>query len=545
MNCDPKSVDTLLTTNNAPTPHERVAVYRECDSMRSELAAYETEIQLLREKASLLQQKLCSHKSILSPFRTLPSDILYEIFLQFVGPSILVGEIDILDRRAPPYTLSQVCRRWRALSLRSPRLWCYISVSVDANNIHRSENALVACLSRSCMAPLSVRVCIDGGSRWRDSVDTTALFTSLAPHIPHIHYLSLQCEPYHLRSLSAFLDIRAPILKSLELCHSVDENPSYTTSSDWVEGREFLSHSSPALQSVDILTETITQSAEPIPTAVLLPILPWGQLVILSLNSISKNFCMGRNELYHILSQCNVLETLCLALSKFQDTGIVNTSHFDETSLPILLPKLKSLTLLSHIDTSQVGNFISFSHLCRDLKVPALRELKVDGSFDSDFLEEDILLGIERMVAQSRCAITCLKLRGMLLPIEPFKVLMGHLSDYLVQLHLREPGQSETFTMIDESHLEVLTAHKGAKNLVPHLKHLTLAYDEWVVSRRVLMEMLFSRSEYMRGRGNRGVQRLERVNLVQRKMFNDRMDFGEMWQSGIQIEIEESQPPGP
>ncbi|KAF9029332.1 hypothetical protein BDZ89DRAFT_933125, partial [Hymenopellis radicata] len=63
-------------------------------------------------------------KSLLHPIRSLPTELMSEIFSHCVPRGYVdEGCLDSLDPRLAPWTLSHVCYRWRSLALSSPQLW--------------------------------------------------------------------------------------------------------------------------------------------------------------------------------------------------------------------------------------------------------------------------------------------------------------------------------------------------------------------------------------------------------------------------------------
>ncbi|KAJ7447286.1 hypothetical protein B0H11DRAFT_1696955, partial [Mycena galericulata] len=59
-----------------------------------------------------------------SPVRRIPSEILAEIFKFCVKDSLLLGRDYSIDNpRVAPLVLSHVCSLWRAIAIKTPRLW--------------------------------------------------------------------------------------------------------------------------------------------------------------------------------------------------------------------------------------------------------------------------------------------------------------------------------------------------------------------------------------------------------------------------------------
>ncbi|KAF9012955.1 hypothetical protein BDZ89DRAFT_918920, partial [Hymenopellis radicata] len=85
----------------------------------------------LLENLLSARQRAESHfeeaKSVLHPMRSIPNEILVEIFGCCISSEIPADEDpDSLDPRASPWLLTRVSRRWRELAIKSPQLWAYL-----------------------------------------------------------------------------------------------------------------------------------------------------------------------------------------------------------------------------------------------------------------------------------------------------------------------------------------------------------------------------------------------------------------------------------
>ncbi len=75
---------------------------------------------------------IASHKSLLSPIRRLPEDVLLSIFHHV--------PVNSLDPLCSPWLFGQVCAHWRSLSKSSPSLWSRIVIGPDLDK----ENPLMS-----------------------------------------------------------------------------------------------------------------------------------------------------------------------------------------------------------------------------------------------------------------------------------------------------------------------------------------------------------------------------------------------------------------
>ncbi|KAK7054703.1 hypothetical protein VNI00_003166 [Paramarasmius palmivorus] len=84
-----------------------------------EIHALNDKISQLQTKRDKLQSFVDSHRSLLSPVRRLPRDLLAEIFLQ-----CLPGDrLPIRSIGEAPLLLTTVCHTWREVAITTPRLW--------------------------------------------------------------------------------------------------------------------------------------------------------------------------------------------------------------------------------------------------------------------------------------------------------------------------------------------------------------------------------------------------------------------------------------
>ncbi|KAJ6463570.1 hypothetical protein C8R45DRAFT_1177472 [Mycena sanguinolenta] len=127
----------LLNSNDSP--------YESCDvelvnSVVAEtekcLARIDDQIARLRSRLAQLEAQRVSlskhlerNKSILSPLRCLPPEILVEIFSWTLPSIVSVRRCGSFDVTHPPWTLGHISSRWRAVALTSPSLWSLIAVN--------------------------------------------------------------------------------------------------------------------------------------------------------------------------------------------------------------------------------------------------------------------------------------------------------------------------------------------------------------------------------------------------------------------------------
>ncbi|KIY68293.1 hypothetical protein CYLTODRAFT_421711 [Cylindrobasidium torrendii FP15055 ss-10] len=240
----PQRLTHLLETNSAPDADDRGAIRAELVPVRARLTDLEAKIaatqavlnQLLKEQR---QETEYANRleGVLSPLRSIPDDILTEIFEHCCcsiydrdGAILVADEFfpaqNSTDPLSCPWTLSQVCQNWRAVALSCARLWATVCMrdptKYDSDNGDTVVAIKGACermrllLSRSKGADL--RVFYNGHGREGASVD---MFKVLCEHRDRWRWAHLQVSPLVIKALEG---ATLPSLTHLTLLlHSVCE----------------------------------------------------------------------------------------------------------------------------------------------------------------------------------------------------------------------------------------------------------------------------------------------------------------------------------
>ncbi|KAJ7472772.1 hypothetical protein FB451DRAFT_1469843 [Mycena latifolia] len=158
----------LLVSEAAPTDSEAAAVHAAISTTKQRILAIEEEMERLGralKECTARRKELrvfgCKQRSAHSLFRRLPHEVLAEVFLRY-------QEIDEANERdwrsgdlsssAPKWIVAQVCGRWRAVALSTPRLWTNIKLLAAGD---MTEDSFVSLLSlqieRSGELPLSLQ----------------------------------------------------------------------------------------------------------------------------------------------------------------------------------------------------------------------------------------------------------------------------------------------------------------------------------------------------------------------------------------------------
>ena len=119
----------LLNTNEPPEDSDLPLIHSVISEADARLACLNDEISRLLEKLKPLEDERASllsyrtqNKSVLSPLRRMPSEVLGEIFLwtlPSLQDAIITGRFDM---GRSPWLLTRISSRWRAVSLSTPSL---------------------------------------------------------------------------------------------------------------------------------------------------------------------------------------------------------------------------------------------------------------------------------------------------------------------------------------------------------------------------------------------------------------------------------------
>ncbi|KAF9046929.1 hypothetical protein BDZ89DRAFT_65871 [Hymenopellis radicata] len=136
----------LLLSNTAPNDAEIEGLRRMVQESSTLMESLQDQIEKAQQTISTLQaiygatsKRLKETKKILHPVRSLPRDILAEIFFActpIAGEDDRIHfryspEFDTLYPRNHPWNLSHVCRAWRETALSLPRLWSTIYLNFE------------------------------------------------------------------------------------------------------------------------------------------------------------------------------------------------------------------------------------------------------------------------------------------------------------------------------------------------------------------------------------------------------------------------------
>ncbi|KAK7051307.1 hypothetical protein VNI00_004807 [Paramarasmius palmivorus] len=232
--CAPSAAaENFTKTNDVLSPVHRAIYQQEFSMVKSRLANIRRDILEASEKMRILQEeesRLVSYSQtytkILHPIRDVPDEILREIFLACIermGSVVSLRDLetdhDSLDPRNAPWTLGQVCRRWRQVTLSAPSLWTSVQFAIPgpdspSQTIGAMTSQLASCLRRSGSLPLTIVV--------RSNRPTN-------PHHPLLSVLYSHCSRWAavrfqliINDLSVFSAMSSIIKADTPILHTVD-----------------------------------------------------------------------------------------------------------------------------------------------------------------------------------------------------------------------------------------------------------------------------------------------------------------------------------
>ena len=378
---------TALHSSFVPSAEAEVSLQSSISDLHSTLTAVDDEIHRLRASLASLEgyrtdicEQLMLRRSVLSPIRRLPAEILGEIFLFAAeGCSMIWPRPNgtKADEDSMPWLLGKICSFWRSVALSLPKLWVEIHLTVkfcpsedEARSLRRlkaMQDFLQACLARSGAELLTFSLDARGP---RENI--LPVLSALVAHSERWQHVSLDIEQfssYHADFASA--RNRVCKLRSLHVGTTSMEDTPATVPLDAFEN-------TPSLTKVSI-------SGIVHPFHVLR--ISWARVI----HFTSKSSTFREGEFTQIMRQ-----TANLVSFSSEGERILEVA----SSQPILLPHLEKLSVVNK------GSYISKT--CQFLTAPNLRELHVHAI--TPFIAEQTLA----MLARSHCNPTHLTFRSSL-----------------------------------------------------------------------------------------------------------------------------------
>ncbi|KAJ7093287.1 hypothetical protein B0H15DRAFT_971676 [Mycena belliarum] len=239
----PTNFSHLLDSNRVPLDEESLAIRRLVTTGQNGLRTLDAHIDSLQKSLSKLvrrrgamEEYVRKHKSILSPVRRLPPELLCTIFLM-TPPFIRRLKAKTVNQ--PPWRLGHVCRAWRQAALSLPLLWSSIHIAdhpwtLPLRDVY-PDAMLETQLQRSATQPLDITIESEGdlrlagplhldSARWRtlsirvvglDSVDD--LLSAAEGHLPLLETLDVIDAHVNSTQMPSTIFATAPNLRHVLL----------------------------------------------------------------------------------------------------------------------------------------------------------------------------------------------------------------------------------------------------------------------------------------------------------------------------------------
>lgn len=206
------SVASLLQSNEPLTAVEAGRIRKTLADAQSSLASVEARIAGLQKERTILEQVIEEHKVVLSPLRSLATEILSEILL------FSAGLPTTLNTKSGAWTLSKVSHRWRDIVVSLPQFWSSVSIFYQSKVPRYALSIVHTILCRSGDATLDITfevpsrdpadirawgplldLLASASLRWRaikfiGAFSLTEYLSQVRGHVPRLEKLSLHIK---------------------------------------------------------------------------------------------------------------------------------------------------------------------------------------------------------------------------------------------------------------------------------------------------------------------------------------------------------------
>ncbi|KAL0578518.1 hypothetical protein V5O48_003461 [Marasmius crinis-equi] len=373
---------SLAKSNEPPSSADEAALRREREeharavtSMDTEMAQLQASIVALEKRRKRFGGRSPAYKLALNPVRRLPNEILAHIFMFCVD-----GEVKCLHRSLwpgkPPWVLTQICRKWRMVSVSLPQLWSTIGVNWTrsseekrALDLPKVERLLSLSLQRARDKPLSIS--------WSQTYSHKELLLMLLTRSYQWKDAKITCGLQGLEQLCPYIGM-FPNLTSLHLrtdeddwLGAIPEEPIFSVFQD-----------APSLRR-------LTLSGESMAWWLLTEFVPWKQILQFTITDVVHNIDFADDQ-----------DLLFFPLMENVQVCAIELHAYIFPTGPFQLPHLHTLTLHPYREGEP-------DVLLDSLVLPALKALHLTEDFCSTDAE-----AILNMVTRSSCQLEELTLFG-------------------------------------------------------------------------------------------------------------------------------------
>ncbi|KAK0197994.1 hypothetical protein F5146DRAFT_1017759 [Armillaria mellea] len=456
---DNPRIQALLKSNDPLLETERVSLLATASESSNLLSVLKESIDhaqnalnALLDGQAKVTEDLRAAKRLLHPIRSIPDDMLRHIFSFCVyGVYDLLdedGTSNTLDSRKPPWTLSQVCRSWRRISLSTPSLWSCLSIDFEQylkpKDVHLHQFMLGLHIQRARQSQLTIKL-----SSKKD-VSSHAFIPILLTSIPYWKHL---CACIPAKSL-AVLSTYGSYFESL-----------FYLKMDLPGDAASPVHAFEMAQSLRILKIDSSLCRH--------VYLPDGGLGLTNL-TISGPFV---KHIFSFLRKTLNIETL--------ELHFVTSKPFERLNSPILMPKVTKLIISEWDDVAPS----SIAHLFESLELPKLSSL----CFDLDNEDSDNVLVFPEILPHHHCH----KLRRLEVDASRSKVGKTGLIDLLIRA-TNIKYLTVSAKTVETDLLSALTRSRNNGNILPELRTIDFRGSESISDHKLLLQMVESRTNQMK-----------------------------------------------
>ncbi|KAJ7647964.1 hypothetical protein FB45DRAFT_998846 [Roridomyces roridus] len=443
----------ILRCTVLPTAEETDAFRGVSSDTAADLARYDAEIASLQSLLGRLKSErelLHAHtnrcRSVLSPIRGLPAELLVEIFDMCTPPCAnLIGDNDTVDmeieRLAKTHLLqlSAVCYRWYQTVMGSPKLWAVVVTDADLwNEIDVPTEHLLGrlelSLKRGANAPLVMQLALP-----EDEDLESSILELVSQHAHRWRDVYLWIQPSSI-ALLAKIRGNLPRLESFSL--------SASTFDPYPPG--------PAVFDLAPRLKNFTLTGWPLR----LPEIPWAQLLDVKFLS---------NQASDITSGLDILSLLQRGAEYRMDLDCAIVSLDNVVSKPIV-SHLSTFTVVFQVVIDGSFSQSIFRNLMESVTMPSLRGLYIcrDPTGPPSFWPHAAFLSFAKR-SSLNTHLTDLEIQVEIQDRELIECL--ELIPLLGRLVLWDCGDDNGNAVLTDFLLDRLACTEGQPNLVPRLEY--------------------------------------------------------------------------
>lgn len=373
----------------------------------------------LQNERQKLEASLDEYRSLAAPIRTIPPEILSEIFSH-----CLVDNTEIVDVAKAPLLLTFACSRWRTVAISTPRLWSSVRVTRGVVSMEMLQTWLL----RSCDIPLTLAV----NATCLGDYDVCLCIKTLIPHCRRWQDVKF-ILPGPLLSMLGAVAGSVPLLQKVHIGTTESTIP-------------FLDAFEVAPMLCDV---TFEKNLPPMSLR-----LPWRQLK-------RCDMLVAGDWLYVIQRSSDLVYCRLDCTGRKSLTTVLPVT-------PILQTRLRSLQLA-------VKERVDLENIMDSITAPALDELEIKQENHSLFFK-GAQVHLSSFLTRSGCTIRCLRLDEVTIFEDELIACLQQLP-LLADLKLCvtwEKCLKRRFHAITSAVMGQLTHRESGHILVPKLKHLAL-----------------------------------------------------------------------